>query len=84
MLTCIACTKQLNTNNGGSKKQEEDEEEEDRVIETPRSKQIKSLTSQVEINILPLCHFHEKKTQMRKGPFFALVGFCLEAKNKSI
>ncbi|KAG7631175.1 Brevis radix (BRX) domain [Arabidopsis suecica] len=48
MLTCIACTKQLNTNNGGSKKQEEDEEEEDRVIETPRSKQIKSLTSQIK------------------------------------
>ncbi|XP_010501530.1 PREDICTED: protein Brevis radix-like 2 [Camelina sativa] len=45
MLTCIACSKQLN--NGGSKKQEEDdeEEEEDRV----RSKQpIKSLTSQIK------------------------------------
>ncbi|CAN8269366.1 unnamed protein product [Cochlearia groenlandica] len=48
MLTCIACSKQLNTtNNGGSKKQEE--EEEDRVIGTPRSKQAtKSLASQIK------------------------------------
>ncbi|XP_056842894.1 protein Brevis radix-like 2 [Raphanus sativus] len=43
MLTCIACSKQLNTNNGGSK------EEDDRVLGTPRSKQtIKSLTSQLK------------------------------------
>ncbi|CAH2053760.1 unnamed protein product [Thlaspi arvense] len=46
MLTCIACSKQLNTNNGGSK---EEEEEGDRVLGTPRSKQaIKSLTSQIK------------------------------------
>lgn len=45
MLTCIACTKQLNINNGGSTQQED---EEDGVIGTPRTKQaIKSLTSQV-------------------------------------
>ncbi|KAF8081423.1 hypothetical protein N665_0887s0011 [Sinapis alba] len=44
MLTCIACSKQLNTNNGGSK------EEDNRVLGTPRSKQaiIKSLTSQIK------------------------------------
>ena len=43
MLTCIACSKQLNTKNGGSK------EEDDRVLGTPRPKQtIKSLTSQVD------------------------------------
>ncbi|KAG2241957.1 hypothetical protein Bca52824_096197 [Brassica carinata] len=43
MLTCIACSKQVNTNNGGSK------EEDDRVVGTPRSKQtIKSLTSQIK------------------------------------
>lgn len=93
MLTCIACSKQLNTNNGGSKKREEDEEEEeeDRVIGTPRSKQaIKSLTSQVD-NILPLCHFHKKEnTKMRKRKetsrqdHFGLVGFCLDPKNKLI
>ncbi|KAG2304600.1 hypothetical protein Bca52824_033251 [Brassica carinata] len=46
MLTCIACTKQLNTtNNGGSRPQHEDEEE----TETPRTKQAtKSLTSQLK------------------------------------
>ncbi|CAH8306151.1 unnamed protein product [Eruca vesicaria subsp. sativa] len=45
MLTCIACTKQLNTtNNGGSRPQHEDEE-----TETPRTKQAtKSLTSQLK------------------------------------
>ncbi|KAL0804344.1 hypothetical protein Bca101_096834 [Brassica carinata] len=45
MLTCIACTKQLNTtNNGGSRPQQEDDEE----TETPRTKQAtKSLTSQL-------------------------------------
>ncbi|CDY33257.1 BnaC01g37300D [Brassica napus] len=43
MLTCIACSKQLNTKNGGSK------EEDVRVLGTPRSKQtIKSLTSQIK------------------------------------
>ncbi|CAN6991519.1 hypothetical protein IGI04_003639 [Brassica rapa subsp. trilocularis] len=43
MLTCIACSKQLNTNNGRSK------EEDDKVLGTPRSKQtIKSLTSQIK------------------------------------
>ncbi|XP_013639549.1 PREDICTED: protein Brevis radix-like 2 [Brassica oleracea var. oleracea] len=43
MLTCIACSKQLNTKNGGSK------EEDDRVLGTPRPKQtIKSLTSQIK------------------------------------
>ncbi|CAH8255617.1 unnamed protein product [Arabidopsis lyrata] len=46
MLTCIACTKQLNTNNGGSTREED---EEDGVIGTPRTKQaIKSLTSQLK------------------------------------
>lgn len=47
MLTCIACTKQLNTtNNGGSRPQQEEDEEE---TETPRTKQAtKSLTSQVK------------------------------------
>ncbi|CDY33082.1 BnaC06g06970D [Brassica napus] len=46
MLTCIACTKQLNTtNNGGSRPQQEDDEE----TETPRTKQAtKSLTSQLK------------------------------------
>ncbi|CAH2033517.1 unnamed protein product [Thlaspi arvense] len=44
MLTCIACTKQLNTNNGGSTHERQQEDEE---IGTPRTKQaIKSLTSQ--------------------------------------
>lgn len=48
MLTCIACSKQANTNNGGSKDAEEEDDE--RVLGTPRSKQaVKSLTSQVEI-----------------------------------
>ncbi|KAF3585860.1 hypothetical protein F2Q69_00031699 [Brassica cretica] len=43
MLTCIACSKQVNTNNGGSKDEEEDDDR------TPRSKQtIKSLTSQIK------------------------------------
>ncbi|KAL1218930.1 Protein Brevis radix-like 3 [Cardamine amara subsp. amara] len=46
MLTCIACTKQLNTNNGGSTQLDDDE---DGVIGTPRTKQaIKSLTSQIK------------------------------------
>ncbi|CAA0293933.1 unnamed protein product [Arabidopsis thaliana] len=46
MLTCIACTKQLNTNNGGSTREED---EEHGVIGTPRTKQaIKSLTSQLK------------------------------------
>lgn len=55
MLTCIACSKQVNTNNGGSKDEEEDDDR------TPRSKQtIKSLTSQVDtILLLYQCHFHE-------------------------
>ncbi|KAJ0264017.1 Protein Brevis radix-like 2 [Hirschfeldia incana] len=46
MLTCIACSKQQNTNNGRSKEEEDDD---DRVLGTPRSKQaIKSLTSQIK------------------------------------
>ncbi|KAG2305662.1 hypothetical protein Bca52824_025410 [Brassica carinata] len=46
MLTCIACSKHLNTKNGGSKEEEEDD---DRVLGTPRSKQaIKTLTSQIK------------------------------------
>lgn len=47
MLTCIACTKQLNTtNNGGSRPHQEEDEEE---TETPRTKQAtKSLTSQLK------------------------------------
>lgn len=48
MLTCIACSKQANTNNGGSKDAEE-EDDGDRVLGTPRSKQaVKSLTSQIK------------------------------------
>ena len=49
MLTCIACTKQLNTtNNGGSRPQEEEDEE----THTPRTKHAtKSLTSQVNKSI---------------------------------
>lgn len=88
MLTCIACSKQLNTNNGGSKKQEEDEEE-DRVIGTPRSKQaVKSLTSQVDKTHHPMFPFHElsvRKKQKQKlvdGTILVFVGFCLRAKNK--
>nr|VDC64723.1 unnamed protein product [Brassica rapa] len=46
MLTCIACTKQLNTtNNGGSRPQQEEDEE----TQTPRTKHAtKSLTSQLK------------------------------------
>ncbi|XP_010542404.1 PREDICTED: protein Brevis radix-like 3 [Tarenaya hassleriana] len=47
MLTCIACSKQLNANNGGSNR--EKEEEEDGVVATPRTKQaIKTLSSQIK------------------------------------
>uniref|UniRef100_A0A1J3IPS2 Protein Brevis radix-like 3 n=1 Tax=Noccaea caerulescens TaxID=107243 RepID=A0A1J3IPS2_NOCCA len=46
MLTCIACTKQLNANNGGST---QPEDRDDEVIGTPRNKQaMKSLTSQLK------------------------------------
>ncbi|CAH2033516.1 unnamed protein product [Thlaspi arvense] len=46
MLTCIACTKQLNANNGGSTHERHQEGEE---IGTPRTKQAtKSLTSQLK------------------------------------
>ncbi|XP_010552238.1 PREDICTED: protein Brevis radix-like 2 [Tarenaya hassleriana] len=48
MLTCIACSKQLNANNGGSNHDKEQEEDEG-VIGTPRTKHaIKSLTSQIK------------------------------------
>lgn len=43
MLTCVACTKQLNNNNGSLG------EEDDDVLETPRTRQaIKALTSQIK------------------------------------
>ncbi|XP_050234978.1 protein Brevis radix-like 2 [Mercurialis annua] len=46
MLTCIACSKQLNN---GSLHQRERPEEEDDIIETPRTKQaIKAITAQIK------------------------------------
>ncbi|GKV00829.1 hypothetical protein SLEP1_g13450 [Rubroshorea leprosula] len=44
MLTCIACSKQLNNNNGSLGEQEDED-----VMETPRTKQaIKALTAQIK------------------------------------
>ena len=43
MLTCIACSKQLNNNNGSIGSQQDED-----ALETPRTRQaIKALTSQV-------------------------------------
>lgn len=43
MLTCIACSKQLNNNNGSVARQQDED-----ALETPRTRQaIKALTSQV-------------------------------------
>lgn len=83
MLTCIACSKQVNTNNGGSKDEEEDDDR------TPRSKQtIKSLTSQVDtILLLYQCHFHEmvkRKETARQDLFWVLSVSVLEAQTKIV
>jgi hypothetical protein len=53
MLTCIACSKQLNSN-GSLPQQDEDD-----AVGTPRTKQaVKTLTAQVQLEILvPLFGF---------------------------
>lgn len=49
MLTCITCTKQLNSKNGSIGRQQQDED----TLETPRTRQaIKVLTSQVLLLVM--------------------------------
>jgi len=53
MLTCIACSKQLN--NGSLQQREREEDVDVATLETPRTKQaIKALTAQVCITLLAL------------------------------
>lgn len=89
MLTCIACTKQLNANNGGST---QPEDRDDEVIGTPRNKQaMKSLTSQVDLSSLLIslswtCFVQSQTNtkQFRWRDHSSLVGFCLGAKEQKI
>ena len=62
MLTCIACSKQLNN---GSLHQRERQEDDDDAMETPRTKQaIKAITAQV-FTYLSVCLL--RKSSKKRG-----------------
>jgi hypothetical protein len=74
MLTCIACSKQLN-GNGSLPQQDEDE-----AVGTPSTKQaVKTLTAQVPLEILGSCLDFEKMYQNYGNRSSELFFSCLEA-----